>query len=88
MPVSSSAIALIAKRMGNGVVLPDNDQWTNRFNIRSETSNRLYTVAQRKSDGSWGCDCPGWRRHRTCKHLSAIVPALEAAERAMPKKIA
>ncbi len=28
-------------------VLPDTAQWINRFEIESETSNRVYTVAQR-----------------------------------------
>ncbi len=57
-------------------VLPDNREWTNRFSIRSETSSNLYTVAQKKSDGSWGCSCPGWKRHRNCKHLKTMMPAL------------
>jgi hypothetical protein len=49
--------------------LPDNDQWTNRFEIRSESSNRLYTVAQNKANGLWGCSCPGYLSQRKCKHL-------------------
>ncbi len=57
-------------------LLPDNAQWTNRFEIRSESSSRLYTVAQRKSDRTWGCSCPGWRTRRTCKHLTAMLPSL------------
>ncbi len=65
----------VANRMGLDL-LPDNRDWKNRFEIRSETSTRLYTVAQRKSDGSWGCSCPGWKRHRTCKHLTAMMPSL------------
>ena len=58
--------------------LPDNAQWTNRFEIRSSSSNRLYVVAQNKTKRHWGCSCMGWIRHRNCKHLSAIgLPALE-----------
>ena len=34
-------------------VLPDNDQWTNRFEIESETSSRIYVVAQRKNLTEW-----------------------------------
>lgn len=52
--------------------LPDNAVWTSRFEIRSQTSNRIYIVAQRKSDGLWGCSCPGWKAHRKCKHLREI----------------
>lgn len=55
-----------------GKRLPDNDQWTNRMEIHSETSGRIYIVAQNKKKRHWGCSCPGWRRHRTCKHLSAL----------------
>jgi hypothetical protein len=57
-------------------VLPDNAQWKNRFEIKSESSNRLYTVAQNKANGTWGCSCPGWKRHRKCKHLSTLNPLL------------
>lgn len=59
-------------------ILPDNAVWTNRFNVRSSSSNRFYTVAQRKTDGIWGCDCMGWKRHRNCKHLTAMMPVLKA----------
>jgi hypothetical protein len=54
--------------------LPDNAQWRNRFKIRSSSSNRLYTIAQNKLTGQWGCDCPGYKRARNgvrkCKHLT------------------
>lgn len=60
-------ISQIAERM-----LPDNQSFTNRFQIRSETSNSLYTVAQSKSGRWWSCSCPGWIRHRKCKHLEAL----------------
>lgn len=52
--------------------LSDNDQWQHRFNIPSQTSNRLYTIGQHKSGRYWGCSCPGWKRHRHCKHLNAM----------------
>lgn len=52
--------------------LPDNGQWTNRFEIRSESSTRIYTIAQHKKGRYWGCSCPAWRAHRKCKHLSEI----------------
>ncbi len=69
--------AMVAFANAHGVdILPDNTQWTNRFEIRSETSSRVYTVAQRKSDKSWGCSCPGWKSHRRCKHLNSMMPAL------------
>ncbi len=51
------------------VALADNGQWTKRFEIKSETSNRLYIIACNKKTGKWGCSCPGYLRHRKCKHL-------------------
>lgn len=60
------------------VSLPDNDQWQFRFQIKSESSDSLYTVAQHKTKKHWGCDCPGWRRYRKCKHLTAMgIPCNE-----------
>jgi len=59
-------------RVRQGVRLPDNSAYTNRFEIRSETSNRIYVIAQSKSGRWWSCSCPGWIRHKTCKHLKAL----------------
>lgn len=53
--------------------MPDNRDWTNRFQIRSATSGNLYTIAQNKKKRFWGCDCPSWiYRGRNCKHLQAM----------------
>jgi hypothetical protein len=54
------------------VMLPDNGQWQNRFEVRSESSNRVYTIAQHKDKKHWGCSCPGWLSRRKCKHLTAV----------------
>lgn len=59
--------------------LPDSDQWVNRFEIKSESSDRVYVVSQNRAKRHWGCSCPGWRTRRTCKHLAAM--ALPAHER-------
>lgn len=75
-----NAVAVVAARMGSSL-LPDSAQWQNRFEVRSETSSRRYVIAQRKSDGSFGCSCMGWKSHRKCKHLTAVLPALTQAER-------
>lgn len=65
---------------GEGLtVLPDSDQWKNRFEIHSETSDRVYIIAQRANQSEWGCSCPSWRVRRTCKHLNSILPLLEKA---------
>ena len=58
--------------------LPDKGQWVNRFEVRSESSDRVYVIAQHKTGRHWGCSCPGWKRHRKCKHLTAVgLPSLE-----------
>lgn len=56
-------------RPDNSVSLPDKGCWTNRFEIYSESSNRVYVVAQNKDTGKWGCSCPGYCSKRKCKHL-------------------
>lgn len=56
----------------NSLRLPDSDQWQFRFQIKSATSNPLYTVAQHKKNRYWGCDCPGWKATKRCKHLRAL----------------
>jgi hypothetical protein len=58
-------------RIPADIALPDKGQWQFRFEVRSETSDSVYVVAQNKSGKWWGCSCFGWRRYRTCKHLAA-----------------
>ena len=67
-------------RIARGTKLPDKGVWTNRFEIRSQSTNHVYVVSQHRDHRHWGCSCPGWRIHRNCKHLSAIrLPAYERA---------
>lgn len=54
------------------VRLPDKGVWTNRFEIKSESSDRLYIVSQHADGRHWGCSCPGWITGRKCKHLTAL----------------
>ena len=62
----------------DALTLPDNDKWQFRFEVHSETSNRVYVIAQHKEKKHWGCSCMGWKRFRKCKHLEAIgVPNYE-----------
>jgi hypothetical protein len=59
------------------------DRWQNRTEIHSESSSRVYTIAQRvggPNAGTWGCSCPGFKGHRvvdaegrtSCKHLKTM----------------
>ena len=58
------------------MTLPDTDQWENRFEIHSETSSRVYVIAQNKKGRFWACSCPGWKIARNgkrgCKHLDEL----------------
>jgi len=73
--IMSQAVSINVRKEDH---LPDNGQWTNRFEIRSESSNRVYIVAQNIAKGHIGCSCPGWRRFRKCKHIAALgLPAYE-----------
>jgi hypothetical protein len=51
--------------------LPDNAQWELRFEIKSESSGRIYVVSRNKDSGKWGCSCPSYKTRRYCKHLTA-----------------
>ncbi len=75
MTRDTKAIAIVAEQIGS-TLLPDNEQWTNRFQVKSQSSSSLYTIAQRRTDHSWGCSCPGWRNHRRCKHLTDVLRRL------------
>ena len=46
--MANKQVAVLAEKFG-GELLPDNKMWTNRFSIKSESSSRLYTIAQNKS---------------------------------------
>lgn len=66
----STALTL---RVPESSKLPDNDQYTNRFHVKSASSNALYVIAQNKSGRWWACSCPGWVRHKACKHLKTLA---------------
>lgn len=82
------ALLTVANHAG-GELLPDNAQYTNRFQIKSSSSTRLYIVSQIKKTGEWRCSCPRCCTNpaRTCKHLDAIRPALQAASVPRPASL-
>jgi len=75
MVINRTQAAEVAAQIGSGL-MPDNDQWTNRFTVQSSTSNAVYVIAQRRSDGVWGCSCRGWTHYRHCKHTADILQRL------------
>ena len=62
----------ILRRPSGSVALPDGAQWCNRFEIRSETSDRVYIVSQNIKKRHWACSCPAYRTRRYCKHLQNL----------------
>lgn len=70
--MSKSNLPTIILPVRKSNVLEDNKLWKNRFEIHSESSDRVYIVSQNIAKGHMGCSCMGWRRYRTCKHLSAL----------------
>ena len=73
----ASALSTIVNRFG-GVVLEDNANYTNRFQIPNSSGAKMYTIAQTKKNGIWSCSCLGFIRHRHCKHMTAMMPALSS----------
>jgi SWIM zinc finger len=69
-------------------VLGDTDRYKHRVQIRSESSDRLYTVSWDTAVSKWKCGCPSGISRGCCKHLDAMIPALDRAYRAQPGKLA
>lgn len=55
-------------------VHPDDERYKCRFDIRSESSNRVYRISFDSAPGAlcWKCACPGGIAHGDCKHLRAL----------------
>lgn len=66
-------------------------QWGTRIEVKSESSSRLYHVAEKldaqgRPTGTYGCNCPGWLSRRTCKHLTRMrLQSCEAPITPRPK---
>lgn len=71
-----TALTKIEQDLGVNL-LPDTKSHRYRMEVNSETSDNIYVVSQTVKSGLWMCSCFGFRRHRHCKHLRAIVPAFE-----------
>jgi len=63
---------IVIHKPAGTITLPDNNTYINRFEIKSSSSNRIYVIAQSKKGRWWSCSCPGWIRHRKCRHLEAM----------------
>ena len=80
-PKNQNALVKYQQNGGDLTILPDNDRYKNRFEIKSETSTRLYVVAQNKKTNAWSCSCMSWITRRKCKHLSTLQPLLESMDK-------
>lgn len=76
--MNNKIVNLIDGISANGL-LPDTNTHKLRFDVKSSSSNRLYRVSVKKSNNEFQCSCPGWIRHRRCKHLDAVAPVLQQA---------
>lgn len=82
-----------ALTLANLPALPETTTHANRMEIKSESSNRVYVIAQMKYTGEWQCSCPGWvmkkaGKPRGCKHLTELMPTLEKlGDSARPKRV-
>ena len=82
MMTNRDQVAAIAAEIGSSL-MSDTAQWRTRFTVKSTSGSSVYTVAQRRDDGVWGCSCRGWTHYRHCKHLTDILGRLSrAAEKA------
>jgi hypothetical protein len=77
--MAGTALVVAAARRLGATMLEDTKTHEFRMHVRSETSSNLYVVSRRRTSRQWECACMGWIRHRRCKHLTAMVPVLEAA---------
>jgi hypothetical protein len=88
----SNALQTLVKQLPGTSLLPDNNTHQNRIEIPNSSGERFYVVAQAKATGEWQCSCPGWvmkkaGKERTCKHMKAMLPALQSIESQIRKAL-
>lgn len=72
---TNATYAVVKFQPPNGApALPDNKQYKGRFEIHSQSSNRVYIVSYLVGPHSnyWVCGCLGYIRTGDCKHLRAL----------------
>jgi hypothetical protein len=55
-------------------------KWVERWEVRSHSSNKLYTVSLANDNKTWGCSCPHWTRNfprPICKHIREVQNNIE-----------
>jgi hypothetical protein len=87
--MTNANLTVPALLQGRGIIeLPDTATHRFRFDIPSESSNKMWRISQRNAkggghDGQYECSCPSWIYKRggdgtgLCKHLKMFKPALD-----------
>jgi hypothetical protein len=82
MSTDMQKIAAVAAQIGSRLD-DDTDKYIHRFLVESRSSDKLYRVSQKRSDGTWCCSCPQWTMRpdkvtgkRKCPHLTDILHRL------------
>lgn len=58
---------------GKITLLPSNPQWDIRLLVPSKSDpQHPHTVARRRGNNTWACDCQSWIRRRSCGHLTEL----------------
>lgn len=52
-------------------VLPDETRYRCRYEVASQSSNRVYRISFDMALQAWSCSCRGCISHGQCKHLTA-----------------
>lgn len=52
--------------------MKEDNQWQFKFQVKSQSSDKMYTISQHKEQKHWACSCKGWTTRRYCKHLDAL----------------
>ena len=48
-------------------------KWVSRWFVKSQTTDREYTVSLADDGETWGCSCPHWKfRRAKCKHIQEV----------------
>ena len=69
---NSQSLVTVTRKIPQNMRLPDDAQWKNKIKVRSSSSDNCWVVSQNISTGIMGCSCPGWKRHRKCKHIGSL----------------
>lgn len=72
----NNASNAIVPAMPTGVrrIEPDDGRYKNKFQVNSQSSDRVYRISYDAAEGAgwWACSCPAGISRGYCKHLTAV----------------